>query len=113
VASVVDATTEEGNPNGTSFSVSIASISPDATQASPAVGAVACLGPASGQELASGSCNFHFKDRASTEGVGDQEIWCAYACPSLAVGDGGAAGTSCEVTESYIAYRNCALGLLL
>jgi hypothetical protein len=109
----VNATTEESNPNGTYYGVSIASISRAATQASPAVGLVSYLGPTSGEELFSGSCNFYFKDGASTEGVADREIWCAYTCPSLTVGDGGASGGSCEVTESYIAYRNCAVGLLL
>jgi hypothetical protein len=104
----LDATTEEGNPHGTTFGVSIPSITSSATQASPVRGSLFFAGPATGGQVVSGDCNFYFKD-PKAEGVATGEIWAAYTCPSLTVGDGSVAGT-CQVTEGYIAYRNCALG---
>ena len=103
----VDAMTEE-HASRTTFSISIPSITPSATQASPAHGTVFFVGTASQGQVVSGDCDFYFKDPKS-EGVATGEIWAAYTCPSLTLGDASAAGT-CQVLEGYIAYRNCALG---
>jgi hypothetical protein len=103
----VGTVTEQGNPNGTSFGVTIDSLSASATEASPSTGTLSFSAPSINNALLSGTCNFYFKNPGPAgEGVSDGALWCAYSCPSLTM-TGGDAPETCAIEESFLFYRNC------
>ncbi len=106
------AMTEVGNPGGASFfSFSIDNISA-AIPASPASGNIQFTGPTTGQQLVSGTCDFYFKNPgASTEGVADGNLVRLYL-PESHHKRWRRSGRV-PITESFVAYRNCALGVEL
>jgi hypothetical protein len=97
-------TAQDTTPStGSTLQFNIPSISPSATQASPATGTVSYSSAATvDEEYASHACNFYFSSKS--EGVALGQIWVTFDCPMIT---NGAAMSTCDMQTSYAIFENC------
>ncbi len=87
------------------LSITIPSITVDATESNPAMGTVTFQSALhTSDDAYSGSCSFYFKGDGQT--VASGKIWGAFSC--AAVLDEGGQGDTCAIAESYFVFENCA-----
>jgi hypothetical protein len=95
----VDGTATTGNGDKV-LHVSIPSITPSATQTSPAIGSVNFTSPQIAVAYtAQSTCSFYFR---SGEGIAAGSIFGAFTCDPI-----GDDSSSCAMSESYFTFDNC------
>jgi len=93
----------DSGANGSTLEIEIASITPGASQSSPAVGRVTFLAPQTADDQYSSlACNFYFS--SASEGVGLGKVWLTFECPSIS---NGSSMTTCQIPKSYAIFENC------
>jgi hypothetical protein len=90
----------ESTPDGTSLTLFVGELSPDATIDSPSKGTVAYMSPETAGSFTSNDCNFYFLDG---HGVQPGTVWLAFDCAAIST----APDNVCQITDGVAAFEQC------